>query len=105
MEKNVTKNHTPIDTLSLVQYLQVLGIDAIATRPGETDYRSPFDDNSHSIMTVFHDSNRFEDIESGLKGTLCDFACHLFGCSPEELCGDVVRYRLYMVGKHAGALS
>ena len=31
--------------------------------------------------------------------------CHLFGCSPEELSGDVVRYRLYMVGKHIAALS
>lgn len=105
MEKSISNGHMPINDLSLVNYLHVLGIDPIATRPGETDYRSPFDDNSHAIMTVYHDSNRFEDIGSGLKGTLCDFACHLFGCSPEELCDDVARYRLYMVGKHAGALS
>lgn len=83
----------------------MLGIDHIATRPNETDNRSPFDDDSHAIMTVYHDSSRFEDIGSGLTGSLSDFACHLFGCSPEELWGDVVRYRLYMVDKHAGALS
>jgi hypothetical protein len=101
MEQNLNKGRTSIDNLNLVEYLHVLGIDPIATRPNETDYRSPFDDNSHSIMTVYRDSNRFVDIGSGLEGTLTEFACHLFGCSPEELCEDVVRYRLYMVGKHA----
>jgi len=101
----LAKGRTPIDNLNLVEYLHVLGIDPIATRPNESDYRSPFDDNSHAIMTVFHDSNRFEDIGSGLQGTLIDFACHLFGCSPEELCGDVARYRLYLVGKHTAAQS
>jgi hypothetical protein len=105
MEQNLNKGCTSIDNLNLVEYLHVLGIDPIATRPNETDYRSPFDDESHAIMTVYHDSNRFEDIGSGLKGTLSDFACHLFGCSPEELSGDVARYRLYLVGKHAAALS
>jgi hypothetical protein len=104
MEKNVTKDHRSINDLSLVQYLHVLGIDPIATRPGETDYRSPFDDDSHSIITVFHDSNRFEDIGSGLTGTLSDFACHLFGCSPEELYGDVARYWLYAVDKQTATL-
>jgi hypothetical protein len=105
MEQNLNKGCTSIDNLNLVEYLHVLGIDPIATRPNETDYRSPFDDNSHSIMTVYRDSNRFEDIGSGLQGTLSDFACHLFGCSPEELCGDVARYRLYLVGKHTAAQS
>jgi hypothetical protein len=105
MEKYISKDLTSINNLSLVQYLHVLGIDPIATRPNETDYRSPFDDNSHAITTVFHDSNRFEDVGSGLMGTLTDFACHLFGCSPEELSGDIARYRLYLVGKHTAALS
>jgi hypothetical protein len=101
MEQNLNKGRPSIDNLNLVEYLHVLGIDPIATRPNETDYRSPFDDDSRAIMTVYHDSNRFVDIGSGLEGTLTEFACHLFGCSPEELCEDVVRYRLYMVGKHA----
>ena len=105
MEKNISKDLRSIDNLSLVQYLHVLGIDPVATRPNETDYRSPFDDNSHAIMTVFHESNRFEDVGSGLTGTLTDFACHLFGCSSEELHGDIARYRLYLVGKHAATLS
>jgi hypothetical protein len=105
MGKNISKDLTSINNLSLVQYLHVLGIDPIATRPNETDYRSPFDDNSHAIMTVYHDSNRFEDIGSGLKGTLSDFACHLFGCNLEELSGDVARYRLYLVSKHTAAQS
>jgi hypothetical protein len=89
---------------SNLYYYSFLGRDHIATRPGEMDYRSPFDDDARAIMTVYQDSNSFEDIGSGLKGSLCDFACHLFGCSPEELCSDIARYRLYAVGKHEAAL-
>jgi hypothetical protein len=105
MEQILNKGCTSIDNLNLVEYLQVLGIDPIATRPNETDFRSPFDDDSRAIMTVYHDSNCFENIGSGLTGSLSDFACHLFGCSPEELCGDVARYRLYLVSKHMAAQS
>lgn len=104
MEKK-RNDHTAINDLSLVQYLHELGIEPVVTRPGELDYRSPFTEDSSAIMTVYHDSNSFEDIGSGLKGSLCDFACHLFGCSPEELCGDIARYRLYAVGRHSAALD
>jgi hypothetical protein len=104
MEKS-SIGHRAINDISLVQYLHELGIEPIATRPGELDYRSPFSDDSPAIMTVYQDSNRFEDFGSGLKGSLCDFACHLFGCSPEELCSDIARYRLYAVGKHTAALD
>jgi hypothetical protein len=103
MEKK-SNNNTAINDLSLVKYLHELGIEPIATRPGELDYRSPFEDDARAIMTVYQDSNSFEDIGSGLEGSLCDFACHLFGCSPEELCSDIARYRLYAVGKHEAAL-
>ncbi|HXD77942.1 MAG TPA: hypothetical protein VN616_09040 [Puia sp.] len=103
--KKKRKDHMAINDPSLVQYLHELGIEPIAKRPGEIDYRSPFNDDPSAIMTVYQDSNSFEDIGSGLKGSLCDFACHLFGCSPEELCGDIARLRLYAVGKHAAALG
>jgi hypothetical protein len=101
--KKKDKDRKALDDLSLVQYLHELGIDPIATRPGELDYRSPFTDDPRAIMTVYQNSNRFEDIGSGLKGSLCDFACHLFGCGPEELSGNIALYRLYAVGKHTAA--
>jgi hypothetical protein len=104
MEKK-SNGQTAINDLSLVQYLHELGIEPIATRTGELDYRSPFSHDSPAIMTVYQDSNSFEDIGSGLKGSLCEFVCHLFGCSPEELCSDIARYRLYAVGRHTAALD
>jgi hypothetical protein len=30
-------------------------------------------------------------------GTLADIVCRLYGCTPEELCADIVRYSLYLV--------
>jgi hypothetical protein len=97
MQHHFSKSLESINNLSLVEYLEVLGIEPIAVRAGQSEYRSPFDEDSRSTMTVYHDSNRFQDFGSGLSGTLSDFVCHLFGSSPEEVSADVVRHRLYLV--------
>jgi hypothetical protein len=105
MQQQLSKDLASINNFNFVEYLHILGIDPIAIRPGESDYKSPFSGNGQDIMTVNHATNRFEDVHNELSGTLADFVCRMFGCSPEELCADVVRYWLYLVKTKIAAHS
>ena len=104
MQQQRSNHLATIDSLSFPEYLQVLGLQPIAIRPGESDYKSPLGKDDRSILTVYHDSNRFEDKGTRLRGTLSDFVGHLFGSSPDEICADVVRHRLYLVKTKIAAL-
>jgi len=57
-----------------------------------TPTNSP-DDKAARFAVEIASFNCGQDIRSGLKGTLSDFACRLFGCGSEEVIGDVARYR------------
>jgi hypothetical protein len=103
MQKQLQSDLKSINNRCFVEYLHLLGIDPIAIRPKETDYRSPFGNDRCAVLTVNHVSNCYTDKHNHLSGTLADFICRMFGCNHEELCADVVRYWLYLVKKKVAA--
>ncbi len=83
-----------LNELSLIDYLRILGFEPIAFHPGSTDYVSPFNHKEPQILSVNHKDNRFTAPGTHQKGTLVEFACLLYGCTPSELCNNIVPYKI-----------
>ena len=90
-----------LNLFSLKEYLALIGIEPTHERSDSTDYQVQLDGDSPTFITVDHDKNHFTEPARNRKGYLVDFACLLFGCTPEDLCGNIARYRIDLLMQQA----
>ena len=97
MKKTISQQIEALNAHRLTTYLEILGLEPVATRENETDYISPFGKSGSAVLTVNHHSNSFTDPTNRKKGHLVDFICAWWGVSPREIFRDIVPYRLYLL--------
>jgi len=83
-----------LNELNLVSYFRILGFKPVAEHEGATDYAVLLDNTDPTILTIDHQTNRFQDKIHNRGGTLVDFACLLFECTSVELCSNIMPYKI-----------
>jgi len=94
MNQTLQKDIKALNELSLVRYLTILGYTPVHSGDDSTLYRMYLDQKDLQDMLIDHEANEFIDIAGNRKGNLVDFACLLFGITPEELCSNIMPYRI-----------
>lgn len=94
MNQTFSKSISDLNELSLISYLDILGFKPVVTRPGSTDYQIQLDCAGPVTLTIDHQTNTFTDRANNRQGSLVDFTCLLFECTPKELLSNVAIYRI-----------
>ena len=92
MEARLAQQVIEINRLSMTRYIESMGYEPIAQRPGSTDYvlvhEEPF------TVTIDHATNRFTDNETDAEGSLVDLIRRLYRCTWQDLVRAPLEYGL-----------